>query len=77
MQRDQGKQGRTPQEFSPKTGDGKEDYSTKDMMKEQHPKYAEGWNKGKYRGKQNEHLQTKRLFVYIEGNWQAKKTEDG
>lgn len=45
------------------------------MMKEQCPKYAESWNKEKYRGKQN--FKTRRLFVYIEGNQQAKKTEDG
>lgn len=46
----------------------REDYSTKDIMKEQGPKHAESWNKGKYRGKQKENFKTKRQFVYVEGH---------
>lgn len=70
VQWEEGIKSGSPGEFPLKAGDGEdEDYSAKDMMQEQFPKYAESWNKGKYRSKQSENFKTKPLVVYVEGNW--------
>lgn len=48
VQRKEGGKSGHPGEFPPNAGDGEdEDYSAKDTRKEQFPKYAERWNKGK------------------------------
>lgn len=52
VQRKEGGKSGRPGEVPPKAGDGEdEDYSAKDTRKEQFPKPAESWNKGKQRSK--------------------------